>query len=453
MSASTRKYTSLLAIFALCAGSAFAQEKKQKQWKDQAESDLFDKLKVDPNPNSRLELLNKWAKDYPTSDLTLERNLAFLVTYQQLNRPKDVINAGQAILKEDPNNMRALSAIAGAVYSINPPEPAFLDAAEKAASQLVNNIDAVFSAEAQEATPEYKGKDAEWAKLKSDTKNFGQMTLGWVAMAKKDNERAEVELTKAVQLNPQNAQISYWLGNVILAQKKPEKQEAALFHIARAAAYDGPGALNPDGRKQVADYVKKAYRTYTGGEDGLEKLMETAKANHMPPADFDIVSIREKLEEQMKEQAALAKSDPMLYLWRNIKNELTGQSGAAYFEQNMKEALLPGGVEVEGRKVTKFKGKLVSGTPEVRPKELVIQVDPSGSGGDATLKFDSPLAGKVEPDTEIEFDGVATSYTSEPFMVVFSVEKESLVGWKGGTGAPSAKKAPAAKKGAPAKKK
>ena len=61
----------------------------------------------------------------------------------------------------------------------------------------------------------------------------------------------------------------------------------------------------------------------------------------------------------------------MLALWKSIKTELTGEGGAAYFENNMKDAALPGGVNG----VTKFKGKLVSMTPAVRPKELVLAIE------------------------------------------------------------------------------
>jgi len=54
-----------------------------------------------------------------------------------------------------------------------------------------------------------------------------------------------------------------------------------------------------------------------------------------------------------------------------------------------------------------------------------------GTTPDATLKFDVPLPGKVEPGTELSFEGVPQSYTAAPFMVVFSVDKDKLHGWTG----------------------
>lgn len=64
---------------------------------------------------------------------------------------------------------------------------------------------------------------------------------------------------------------------------------------------------------------------------------------------------------------------------------------------------------------------------------------------DATLKFEMPLAGKVEEGTELTFEGVADSYTASPFMIVFNVEPDKLHGWTGkGEAAPVHHRKPAA---------
>jgi len=80
--------------------------------------------------------------------------------------------------------------------------------------------------------------------------------------------------------------------------------------------------------------------------------------------------------------------------------------------------------------VTQFKGKLVSMTPQSRPKELVLAMeDPSKP--DVTLKLDSALPGTMEPGGEIAFSGVADSFSKDPFMVTFAVEKSKVDGWTG----------------------
>ena len=54
-----------------------------------------------------------------------------------------------------------------------------------------------------------------------------------------------------------------------------------------------------------------------------------------------------------------------------------------------------------------------------------------GTTPDATLKFEMPLAGKVDVGTELSFEGVPESYTASPYMVVFNVDPEKLHGWTG----------------------
>jgi hypothetical protein len=53
------------------------------------------------------------------------------------------------------------------------------------------------------------------------------------------------------------------------------------------------------------------------------------------------------------------------------------------------------------------------------------------SAGDVTLKLDGALPGKMEPGGELEFEGIARSFTKDPFMVTFDTDKAKLSGWTG----------------------
>jgi hypothetical protein len=85
----------------------------------------------------------------------------------------------------------------------------------------------------------------------------------------------------------------------------------------------------------------------------------------------------------------------------------------------MKDALVP-----------TLKGKVISAQPALRPKTIVMALE-DGTTADATLKLETPLPAKVDPGTELSFEGVPQSYTATPFMVVFSVEKDKLHGLAG----------------------
>jgi hypothetical protein len=71
-------------------------------------------------------------------------------------------------------------------------------------------------------------------------------------------------------------------------------------------------------------------------------------------------------------------------------------------------------------------------------KSVVLAV--SGGGPEVTLKFDAPVPGSPAPGTKIQFRGVASTFTKEPFMVTFETEKKNITGWPAPE--PPAKKAP-----------
>ena len=184
-------------------------------------------------------------------------------------------------------------------------------------------------------------------------------------------------------------------------------------------------------------FFKKAYATYHGSDEGADQLLAMAKTSPMPPADFKIQSKNDILQAKADADAAEAAKDPQMALWRNIKKELTGDNGQAYFDMGLKDAALP-----------KFKGKLISMTPATRPKELVLGIE-KPDVAEVTLKFENALAGKMETGSDLEFECTGNSFTKEPFMLVLNCEKEQLTGWTGKNagGAPAP-----AKKAVPTKK-
>ncbi len=426
-----------LAASLVLVPSMFSQEKKPN-WKDRAEYDLYESIIKDPTPATRLEKLDKWKSSYANTDFVGLRLQIYLATYRQLNRSREVFNTAKEILKTDPKNLEALSALAIYVYRFSPPAPADLDDAYAACNTILSNLDALY---APDKKTQPNMSDADWAKAKKEMQVWSQKTLGWIDWQKKNLDQAEVELAKALELDPTAAQVSYWLGNVLVAEKKPEKQSAVLYDFARAAAYDGPNALDAATRKQITDYLTRAYKSYHGSTDGLDQLMATAKTAALPPEGFKVESTADIERKKIEADEAAAKANPMLALWRNIKQELKSDTGQTYFNNSMKDAELPGGAGG----VQEFKGKLISAKPETRPKELVLSVE-DGTTADCTLKLDEALVGKMEPGAMIGFSGVAESFAKDPYMVTFNVEKTKVTGWAGKVERPVRKKSTATKK-------
>ncbi len=402
-------------------GQAPAGQPAQKNWKDRAEYDLYSAITKEPDASKRLSLLNSWKEKYPTSDYSPERAQIYITTYAALNQPEKVIEVGNEALQGDPKNLTVLFMMSQNVLALTKPTPDQLSSGEKAANGLLSNLDDFFAAAKKPAST----SDADWAKARTQTETLAHTSLGWIALQKKDNETAEKEFTKSLQATPNNAQVSYWLGTAILQQKKPERQPEALFHFARAASLDqSQGGLPAAGRQAIETYFVNAYNRYHGQDAAeLSKLRELAKSQPFPPAGFtikDVNTLKAENEEKFK------KENPGLALWLTLKGALTAPDGQSYFDSNMKGAEVPGGAGG----VQTLKGKLIEAKPTLHPKELILSIG-DGTTPDVTLHLDAPLPGKADPGVEIEFSGVPSSYTKDPFNISFDVEKKKIAGWPG----------------------
>jgi tetratricopeptide (TPR) repeat protein len=420
-------------VFAQAAEGA--AQGAQKNWKDRAEYDLYDAISKETAPAKRLELLNQWKEKYPSSEFNDVRQGAFMGTYTQLGRPGDALSIAGEILGADASNLQALSTALTSIFSVQNPTPDQLAAAEKAASQVTQNLDTLFAANKK---PEGVS-EGDWGTAKRNMHVLAQNTLGYVAWQRKDLEKAETEFVKSLQMEPNQGQVSYWLSNVILAQRKPEKYSTALWHFARAASYDGPGSLNAQGRQQVLASFQKTYNTYHGSADGADRVLAQTKTAALPPPDFRILSRADIMKGQLEKEEELKRSNPSLALWKSVREALTGAEAQTYFNEHMKETEIP----------MEFRGKLVEARPETNPKELVLSIE-DGMTPDAIVVLDQPLRGKMEPGSDVGFrNGIATKYAADPYMVTFTAERGNITGWKGGPAAPP----PAKAKRAPAKKK
>ncbi len=396
-----------------------APAEKKKQYKDQQEYTLYDSASKETDANKKLQTLNTWKDKYPESDFKVERLMLFLDTYQKLGQYPKMVDTSKEILAIDPKELHALYWITLLTPQLNLSSADGLDTGEKAANGLVG-------AAAPAGT-----KPEDWEKAKRVTDAIAYKTLGWVAWQRKNYDAAEKAFQQSLKMEPSSGEVDYWLGAVIVAEKKPERTSEALFYFARAAAYDGPGAMTPQQRQQADTYLTKVYSQLHGDTTGLADVKTLAKASPTPPADFKVKTAAEIAAEKDEE---LKKTNPQLALWLNIKGQLLSPDGQQYFDSSMKGAGLPGGAGG----VTKFKGWLIKANPPVKSKELLVSLEGKDQPATVTLRLvgadgttAAPMAGKPEIGDEIEFEGIGDAFTKEPaFMVTFTVEKSKITGLK-----------------------
>jgi tetratricopeptide (TPR) repeat protein len=247
------------------------------QYQNEQEFKLYDAILKDTNPKTKLEKIQEWEKQFPTTNFTKERKQLYFSAYIALNMPKETVATARQILADDPKDFNALyytMLLTRALYGAGQ-QASVLDDGEKAAQALLAAID----------TPPPGVAADQWAKLRPDIEVLAHVTLGFIGMQRKSWDAAEAELRKALSLNPNNSEVDYMM-YFTLANKK--NNSAALFYQARAAAYDGAGSLSAQQRQGVQAEVQKAYTTYHGSGEGFNDLLAAAKSAPNPPDGFHI---------------------------------------------------------------------------------------------------------------------------------------------------------------------
>jgi tetratricopeptide (TPR) repeat protein len=416
----------LAAAAALLSGGVFVAMAQEKKVKDQGEFDIYTAAAKETDPQKKIQYLLQWKEKYPTSDYKEDRQVMIVMGYQGLRQGDNMWSAAVELLNMNPASIPAVYFLTSLTTSLNKTDAEHLDTGEKASRALLGKIDEMLAK--SNAAPEAKAKE----KLSYET--LARRTLGWIEMSRKNNEKAEQEFTDLIKLNPNSGQVPYWLGTVILAQKKPEKQVAALWQFARAANYKGEDALPEASRTQLQGFLERNYVAFRGKKEGLQEMIDRAMKEPFAPADFRIKSVNEEAVEAYNK---LLQEDPQKATWLNVRNKLIAE-GDAYFDSDMKGAALP-----------KLKGKVVSMNPPTKPKEIEVAI--FTEDGELKLVLDAPFPNPAEIGTVIEFEGTEPkSWTKEPFQVVGAIEKAKITGWpaapKPAPVKPGLRKAPVGKK-------
>src|SRR5712692_9761360 len=117
-----------------------------------------------------------------------------------------------------------------------------------------------------------------------------------------------------------------------------------------------------------------------------------------------------------------------LELWIILKRALIAPDGQEYFESDLKNAWVPGGVNGLDR----LRGTVISAKPLDRPSTVIIAISDKITP-EVTLQIkdarwqSTQLKAGIKPGTEVEFEGVPVAFTREPFMLTFVVQPDKLI--------------------------
>ncbi len=385
-----------IAVLTLTVTGALAQEApKPKQAQDQAEFDLLTAVNKEAAGPKKIELLQQWEQKYPNTVFLEERATVLVQTFQQMNKPAEMYDACKKLYAVNAKNPMALYFLMQLPLSLG--DPAKYDEGE------------AYSKKFLEALPGLPGADSD----KKTQETLTRKLPANYAVLKKDLVKAEQNFTEYLKWNPNTGTISYALANAMFAQKNKAKQMPALWHLARGAYYTGDDAL-PDATKlKLQTFFEKSYVGYHGSKNGMQEVVDAALKNPFPPEGWKILNSYEQDDLEMDE---LKKTNEMMYNWVQMKRGLTSPEGGKYWE-SLKDSAI----------ATKFKGTVISSNPPVKTKEVIVGIR-RASDPEIKLILEAPV-GKVEPGTEIEFEGaVAKSFTAEPFLLTVEIENAKVTG-------------------------
>ena len=382
------------------------------RWTDRGEYDLVLTIRAEAAPRKRLALLDQWKAKYPKTELEQARQELYLSAWQSLGDSPRMLAVAREMMSGGSDNPVGVYWCTLLVPEAKDVTPELLDAGEKAAHQLLSGLDTYFGAARMP-----RGKDAEeWSKRRGEAEFLAHRALGWIRWQRADYAGAEAEFQTCLKQDPNRAEISAWLGGVLVLDRQPANQVPALWHMARAASYRGAGALPDAQRRQLGPVLERLYTAYHGELAGLDQLRIAAVAATFPPAGFDIESA--SAAALRKEDEELTRTNPQLASWMRIRRRLEAPDGEAYFAASLRNTPLP----------MRLKGTLLRATPTAKPTELALGV------GDATaeevvLKLDPALPHGAEMGTVLEFEGTIEAFTKGPFALTVVSHPDKLEGW------------------------
>ena len=392
---------SSLLLLVTAAALPSPQEKAEKRPKDQQEYELINKTFKETNPATKLQLLDQWKEKYPTTAFDEERMRQYMAAYQGTNQGVKAVETAKEILTKIEVDFGANFTIASLTPFLGKSDAATYDAGVNAAKALLGGgIDKQFAAALKPA----QVSQAKWDDAKKQARTSAHQTTGWVAMQRKQNVEAEKEFSAVLKLNETSAQVSYWLAQVVLAQAKPDKNTLAIFSFARAATYDGPGALAPEGRQKVGEYLEQLYEKFAGTEEGLAELKAQAEASAFPPARLEIKSAAvRKFEHEQK----MRKEHPLRYVFIDLKTNLQGANGDAIWS------------DLNGKLTPEMRLIVVGSEPPDRPKTIRL-TSTAGGSTEVVLNLENRLRSGLRTGSELKFEGVAAALTKQPFRLTLN---------------------------------
>ena len=293
---------------------------QEKNYKDAAEYDVITKVYGEADPAKKLALLDEWTEKYPETDYHVERARFYLDSYQKTSQTAQAVQAAKTLLTKLPDDFTSHYIITLSSPYLGKADQQTVNDGLEAAAAVLKLVDQQFANK-----PDTVAQEA-WDNAKSQAVASSHLTIGWGRMQQKDNTAAEEAFREVLSIDPSRGQVSYWLGQVVLAQQDAAKYDVAFISFARAALYDGPNSMPAEGRTQVLEYVQNLLKSNYGEEAYAlywPRIEEMAKAGALPTGRIELKSSEEL---QFEADQKSRQENPMLWVFKDLKASLIPQA-------------------------------------------------------------------------------------------------------------------------------
>ncbi|MBI4463114.1 MAG: hypothetical protein HY647_00280, partial [Acidobacteria bacterium] len=260
---------------------AQGQAPQASPWKDRAEYDAFNAIAQATSPDQKVALADKYLAAYPETKFADKVYELKLQAYQQLNKTPEMEAAATKLVEIKPDHFAALFILSYLIpRTLNAKDPGADQKLSQAAEYAQKGLTLLDSMQKPEGVA-----DQQFQQQKQQQTAVFHQTAGFVALQKKDFEKAAQELRQSAELSPNDALGFYWLGLSYLSPKPPN-YDPGIWAMARAVSITGPTALPASTLADVKDYLTKFYTNRHGDEEDLDDILAQAATSPFPSADF-----------------------------------------------------------------------------------------------------------------------------------------------------------------------
>ncbi len=374
----------------------------KKEIKDPAEYNSYVGAIQQPDPQAKISGLLDFVQRYPNSAYKEDALEQLMSLYQGMNdAPKTMATAAQ-ILQSFPNNIRALALMVyskrGAAQSGTNPQQNQQDLAD--AKQMAERGLAALKT----ATKPEGMADADFAKFKGQVAVVFNGATGLWSLQNKDYKDAQSHLRAAVTCNPNDFKDVYPLALAYLSPK-PADDVNGLWFAARSVNLAKAAGFSEQNVTAIADFGRKRFSKYHGGEDGWPELLAQTKDTALPPACFNIPPAPTPAQQAK----ALADSkDPKQMNFAEW--ELVLSAGEPPVADKVWDV-------IKGQTV-QFAGKVISATrTTLLIAATVDAIEQNQPDVEVTMAPPLTLRTVPKPGADIQLLAVPASYTPQPFVM------------------------------------